>query len=330
MRMRRLLVLISIAISLGLLGLACAPKGQERAEQGRLKFTINSWIGWAPLYVALEEEFFGSTEVEIVRLEDAGARKSTMISGEVDGYASSLDNFALDSSLGVPGEMVLIFDESYGGDGIVVKESIQSIADLQGEKVAFQKGLPSHFLLLAALKEAGLGPEDVFQIDMDADKAGAAFVSGALDAAVTWEPWISQAAEVSGGRILLTTRDYPGLIVDAAVFRDDVLADRSGAVSDFINGWFRALDYWDANEADAVATMAKAYSLDEDEFRAFAEGVRFFDLAANKAYFGDADSAGKAFEVFNSAGSLWQEAGLVESSGSAMQRIDPTFVRRLE
>ena len=132
-----------------------APSGTS-STSAPLKVTINSWIGWAPLYLAQKKDLNGGVKIEITRVEDTGARKSTMIAGQVDGYASSVDNFALDSAQGVPGKIVMCFDESFGGDGIVSKKSIATVADLRGKKIGFQKGLPSHFLLLTVLQKAGL------------------------------------------------------------------------------------------------------------------------------------------------------------------------------
>src|SRR5205823_6256730 len=124
---------------------------------------------------------------------------------------------------------------------IVAKNSIQTVADLKGKTVAFQPGLPNHFLLLQVLQDAGLTYKDIKPVDMDADKAGAAFVAGALDAAVTWEPWLTKASQSGHGHILINTRQKPGVIVDALAFRDDVLSERKQAVAALVQAWFDAL-----------------------------------------------------------------------------------------
>lgn len=93
-------VLVGVAV-LAVVGiyLAVGPGGPPSDSEAPLRITINSWIGWAPLYLAQEKGLNEGVEVEILRVEDTGARKSTMISGEVDGYASSVDNFALDAAM---------------------------------------------------------------------------------------------------------------------------------------------------------------------------------------------------------------------------------------
>ena len=155
--MKKLSIFLSGLMVFALILSGCTKKPAE-IPKTKLSITINSWIGWAPLYLAKEKGLLGNTDLEIIRVEDTGARKTTMISGKVDGYASSVDNFALDSAEGVPGKIVLCFDESFGGDGIVSKKSIKEIENLKGKRVAFQKGLPSHFLLLTILEKAGLLP----------------------------------------------------------------------------------------------------------------------------------------------------------------------------
>ena len=156
------------------------------------------------MFIAREKGYFDGLKLDIAFTEDAGARRSAMIAGQVDGYASSVDNLAIDATFGVSGKTVMCFDESAGADGIVSRKNI-TWANIKGRKVAVQKGLPGHFLLLTALARHGLKPGDVEILDLDADKAGSGFVAGTLDVAVTWEPWISKAAEMTGGKKLLTT-----------------------------------------------------------------------------------------------------------------------------
>jgi NitT/TauT family transport system substrate-binding protein len=330
MKTKRQFLGILVAGLMAAFGAACGPKSAPPSAappQPPLKLTINSWIGWAPLYLADKKGLNNGVKMEITRVEDTGARKSTMIAQRVDGYASSVDNFSLDSAQGVPGKIVMCFDESFGGDGIVCKKSIAKVADLKGKKIGFQKGLPSHFLLLTVLQKAGLTPSDIQQEDLDADKAGAAFAAGKLDAAVTWEPWISKAAETADGKILVTTKDFPGLIVDTLVFRDEILGKRKDDVSKVIAGWFAALDYWKSHKEEADKIMADAYGLKLEEFKDMCAGVRFFDKARNQAYFGK-DNSGEIYRIFQSAGELWRAAGVIQKVENAEAKIDPSFIRQ--
>lgn len=313
-----------------IISLASCSNQNESVE--KVKISINSWIGWAPLYLAIEKNMlidrYGTKiDLQLVRIEDTGTRKNSMITGRVDGYASSVDNFALDASQGVPGKIVMCFDESNGGDGIVAKNNIKTIKDLKGKTVAVQPGLPGHFLLLHLLKENGLSVNDVRIINMDSDKAGAAFVSGKLDAAVTWEPWLSKANEMADGHKLITTKELPGLIVDVLVFQNPMLGNTK-VVNTIIGAWFKALNYWKMHKSESDSIMAKSYNLDVATFTDMCSGVRFYDLKLNQNYFGKNDTEGKIYSVFQSAIDVWKDTGLIKKTADINNFIDPDFIRK--
>lgn len=314
-------LLIAILFSCSFCGTA------RRAEPPRppLKISINSWVGWGPLFIAKERGLFGDTKFDIIFTEDAGARRSGMIAGQVDAYASSVDNLAIDGTFGVIGKTVLSFDESFGADGIVAKRGI-SFSNMKGRKVAVQKGLPGHFLLLSALQRNGLKPTDISILDMDADKAGSAFVGGSVDVAVTWEPWISKAITVPGAQKLFTTREYPGLIVDTLVVRDPVLKDRSPEIRTLIKGWFAALQWYEANSDEGNKIIASAYRLKSEEVKDIASGIRFCNLQRNRELLGTATSPGSAVALFTQAAGLWKDAGVTTSVLEAKSFFDASYL----
>ena len=52
-------------------------------------------------------------------------------------------------------------DWSNGGDGIVVRDTIKTMADLRGKTVVLAQNSPSHFFLLNALINGGVQPAEV-------------------------------------------------------------------------------------------------------------------------------------------------------------------------
>jgi NitT/TauT family transport system substrate-binding protein len=236
-----------------------------------------------------------------------------MISGQVQGSIDIVDSFTNAAAAGLPAKVVLKLDDSMGGDGIVVKKEISSIADLKGRTVAYPEGQPSHFFLLALLKEAGMGIDDIESRPMEADQAGAAFVSGGVDAAVTWEPWLTKASALPHGKILTTSREKPGLIADVFTVRRDYLAENPDVVEAFIRGWFRAVEYWKENPDDANRIMANAMGLSREEFEQMIVGVRYSDLEANRDFFQtDADGSSEFRRMIERASEIWQEEGIIE------------------
>src|SRR3989442_14285349 len=71
-----------------------------------------------------------------------------------------------------------------GGDGILAKNTIKSVQDLKGQKVAVNQGSVSEWFLAQVLQKNGLSLADVKEQNMKSGEAGAAFVAGQVDVAV--------------------------------------------------------------------------------------------------------------------------------------------------
>ncbi|MFV5491386.1 aliphatic sulfonate ABC transporter substrate-binding protein [Acinetobacter sp. ASP199] len=80
--------------------------------------------------------------------------------------------------------------------------NIQSIADLKGKKIAVTKAAGSHYLLIAALNQAGLSFQDITPAWLSPADGRAAFEHGGVDAWVTWEPYVSSGTVVQNAKIL--------------------------------------------------------------------------------------------------------------------------------
>ena len=77
---------------------------------------------------------------------------------------------------------------------IVHKNSpVQQLSDLKGKKVAVTKAAGSHYLLIAALKKAGLTFSDIQPAYLSPADGRAAFENNKVDAWVTWEPFLTSA-----------------------------------------------------------------------------------------------------------------------------------------
>ena len=104
---------------------------------------------------------------------------------------------------------------------------------MKGKKVGATLGEVNHFLLLVGLEKAGLKESDVALTNMSADDAGAAFVAGQLDAAVTWEPWVTKAKS-AGGHTIFTSAEIPDTIIDCVAVPKASVSAKRASYSAFI------------------------------------------------------------------------------------------------
>lgn len=88
------------------------------------------------------------------------------------------------------------------GQAILVLENspIQTIADLQGKKIAFDQGSSAHYVLIRALEKVGLEFSDIEPVYLTQPEALPKFRRGEVDAWVVWVPYTPTQ----------TRSDYPG------------------------------------------------------------------------------------------------------------------------
>jgi NitT/TauT family transport system substrate-binding protein len=166
-----------------------------------------------------------------------------------------------------------------------VSPKIKAFTDLRGRKIALEQYSISHFVLYTALERNGLAPRDVDIVNLPAGDAAAAFMSGRVDAAVVWNPWISQIQKSGTGRPLFTSTQMPGLIPDLLVANTRAIQSKHDDLVAMIRAWFDTEAFIRNSPDQAVAIMAKVVGMDPQQYRVFLPGTRFFDAAANRAAF---------------------------------------------
>jgi sulfonate transport system substrate-binding protein len=107
------------------------------------------------------------------------------------------------------------------GEGVLVKKDspIQKVSDLNGKRIAFNRGSNVHFFLVKLLEKNGLKMEDIKPVFLAPADAWAALEGGSVDAWAIWDPYMTAAIDRSGARIL---QDADGV----AANREFFLADR--------------------------------------------------------------------------------------------------------
>jgi len=296
-----------------------------------LRIGLVTWIGYGPLYIAKEKKFFEEQgiDVDLQRIEGDVERRAAIASGNLDGIALTLDAMIVLRSRGIPLRTVMAIDASNGGDGIVAVPEIRGIDELKGRQIAFPTGLPSHFLLYTVLKSRNLRMADVKPVVMDADQAGAAFASGKIDAAVTWEPWLSKASEIGKGHVLATSREFPETIEDVLFMREDVIAKRPRDVDGLIKAWYKAVAYVSEHPAESKAIMGRAFGLAPERVDKLLAGIRYEGEEGNKTAFGTGGSRGFLYPMYERISDAWMAERVIEKRDAPDRGIDPDFVRSL-
>jgi NitT/TauT family transport system substrate-binding protein len=314
----------------GVLLLSLVAAGAAAAEPLKIRYSI--WVGYGPLFLARDKGYFKEekVDVELVNVEDPKEGFFAMSAGRLDGVVSTIDTMVLYLKTGKEFQYVLALDDSAGGDGIVARKEIRSMKDLRGKKVAVNEGSVSQFFLNVLLRDAGMTQKDVQVVNMKQGDAGAAFVAEKVDAAVTWEPWLSKGKAAPHGHILVDSSKTPGLITDVLIFRRDVIEKRAPEIQGVVNAWNRAVAYWEKNPAESNEIMAKAvgdWLKDPKVFADVLTGVKFYNQAGNVRFFGTPQKPGDLYKVVQNALDIWGSFGKLQAKVAPKDLVSHRFVK---
>jgi len=149
------------------------------------------------------------------------------------------------------------------GEAILVPKNspLQSLADLKGKRIAVARGSNSHYLLIQALKKAGLTPADVNISYLTPADANAAFVQGNVDAWSIWDYYYAAAEARSGARVLVPGQ---GLIDNHAFFlaSKDVIAKYPAAVQAALEEVSKVDQWAESHPDDAAALLSQQIGIE--------------------------------------------------------------------
>ncbi|RZI83983.1 MAG: aliphatic sulfonate ABC transporter substrate-binding protein [Rubrivivax sp.] len=295
--------------------------------QAEVKVGVSDWPGWVAWYVAEQKGFFKKhgADVKLVWFANYTDSISALSSGQLDANSQTWSDTMGPLAKGLPLKTILVNDNSAGNDAVVVSPKIKSFKDLKGKKIALEEFSVSHFVLATALAKHGMKPSDVKIVNLSAGDAAAAFMTGRVDAAVVWNPWIHQIESSGKGKALFTSKDMPGLIPDLLVAQEKSIASKRKDLVGMIKAWFDTVKFIQDKPAEAAAIMSKVVSLKPDEYMVFLPGTKFFDAAANKAAF-DAKNAQSLPAVAPTIASFLLAHKLIDGKPDASKGIDASLL----
>lgn len=174
--------------------------------------------------------------------------------------------------------VVLVLDESRGGDQLLARSGLTSIADLRGQRVGVTLSTLGPFVLSRALEQAGLRLADVQMRNITLASMPSALAEGRVDAAVLFPPYSEQALRHPGLQRLFDSRAIPGEILDVLVVDPLILAAEPQMIARLVGVWQDAQRLARAEPQRSRALMARREGLSVEEFQRAEQGLRYFEL----------------------------------------------------
>lgn len=288
------------------------------AESKDVTMAFCTWTGYSPMFIAQEQGYFeeAGLNMDIQVIEDESTYAVLITKGSVQFLATAQDPNIKMYANGADSRFVLAMDASVGADGLVATEDIKTLDDLAGKKLALDKSASSYYFFLTALENgSSLTEDDIQVIDMgDTTEAGLAFMGGSVDAAIMWEPELSEALEtVEGAHALVTSADYPETILDSLVVNTAYAEENPEVVEAVEEAWYRAIDFLKENPEEAYEMMASGFEeVTAEDVASDVNGLMFYGREENESLL-DEDNEDSIFAVSQDMADFWMEKGECET-----------------
>ncbi len=231
--------------------------------------------------------------VEFVVNDDVEASLNAWKAGDIDLHWYTIDAFPTIIGGLRDFDPVVLWqaDWSRGGDAIVARRGIKSVADLKGKKIAVAEMTPSHSFLLYLLEAGGMTVDDIQIIPQaSAVDAAAAFKSKQVDAAVVWSPDDQDCLRAVPGSIVLeSSKNASHIIADFFFAKRDFVDKNRDKLAKLYEGWMRGAAEINTNPAakqKASKILSKGLGIPEADALAAINNVRLANHGDNMNFFG--------------------------------------------
>lgn len=287
------------------------------------------WPGFAGHYVAVANDFFKDEGITVTDnyFQIATDVNTALLAGKLDLAWTGVPDIVVMASQDPALRLIMLSDYSNGADGILAR-NVSNPEDLRGKNVAWES-LPLQALLLQKyLDSAGMTPKDINLQVMTAAEAATAFAAQKIDVAITYEPWLTTAAQEGQGQVVFSSKDT-NIIPVGLVAKESVIQERRDDILAFMRSIGRAVKFVRDNPQEANVIIAEKLGVEPDEIPTQLETVKLFDLEENQTIGFNADNPLNVIDSLEFAAKTSQEIGLISSPIDAKTLYDDSLIQAL-
>lgn len=235
----------------------------------KVRLGITDWPGYEYFYLAQEWELAEGIELQVNQHSSLKDQRFSYEQGDVDAITTTLTE-ALAICQEMPPrcpQLVLVLDESVGGDQLIAQRRVSDLAALRGETVGLERSVLGEYLLLRALETVDLRLGDV-KLVYDGPRALIdQFRDRSLAAVVTYPPYSDSLVNADAHHLLFSSSQLPGEVVDVLAVSPAFARHHPQRVEALVATWWAARDQARRRPDQAVALMARREGVSVQAFR---------------------------------------------------------------
>ncbi|MDA1273458.1 MAG: OmpA family protein [Verrucomicrobia bacterium] len=279
--------------------------GSDSLYKDEIAIAADSFSGYAVLRSEQMREELKAKHIKLTISDDKAdypARLKALREGKTQMAVFTIDSLITAGAAAgdFPGSIVLIIDETKGGDAIVArKDTVKSLQDLNDSnaQIVLTPGSPSEFLARVVVAHFNL-PKLPQKWWLEADGARAVYDAfrnakqGERKAFVLWEPYVSKALEQDTAHVLIDSSKLKGYVVDVLVAQRQFLRDRPDLVRTVLEAYLRAAYEYNQKAEGFTGLIREDASktgiekLNENQAQKVVAGIRWKNTLENYAHFG--------------------------------------------
>jgi NitT/TauT family transport system substrate-binding protein len=332
-----------------ILVLALSLTAVEAQSTNEVRVRVNLWVGCVGGLVAnggldtMPGSAFSNRGIKVSFkiIDDWTEGAAAFANNQVDVMLTTTDVWAKDYAQfrekGINARAFLMVDWSRGADGVIAKPGIVRIEDLDQKTIAFAPYTPSHFLLWKGLLMSGLTAEQKAGIKAravltkDGIEPATLFAQGKVDAAVTWDPDMTDAIRKrpGGGATIFTSKEANHVIADILVVSDDFAKRNPRLLENFALGWLEGVRFIKEQPVRAYGLIGtiREFGIPTETARIMLDGVQLSDLPENEAFFRISTQGQSDYgRIFHEAQTMYAGERVIRN---AISNPEPTASREL-
>lgn len=312
------------------------------SNSNEINISLDEWIGWKSVIDAngglttKSGSIFDKLgiKVNIHVMNDATQSSNAMIKGDLDaaGYTVNRYAFLYPKFKASNTEVVMPFITNFstGGDGIIAKADINGVEGLVGKKIAVPRFSEAQTLVWWLLQKSSLSQDQIAKIQKDMvmfdtpDEAAKAFFAGQVDAAATWQPYLSQAQETTGAKLLFSTKQANSIVLDGIVFNKKFYNANKDTVAKFIEGTLNASNLYTTEFTPIKDTMPLFATETNENIAAMAGDATLATYNDNVKLLDDT-----AKTLFTDMSNIWKTIGEESAAADVTTAFDSEIVKSL-
>lgn len=307
-----------------------------------INLSLDEWVGYATILQAngglttqpgsIYDRL--GIKVNINIINDATQSSNALIKGELDGAGYTINRLAFLSSkfsgANVDVVMPYITNYSNGGDGIIALSSINTIEDLVDARIGVPQFSESQAMIVWFVNQSNLSQENKDKIINNLilfetpDEAAKAFFAGKIDVAGTWQPYLTQAENMTDSHILFSTANSTKLIMSGVIFRNDFAKKNPELVSKFIDGTLQAIDSYDKELEVLRNSMPMFNGMSDEDIVGMTMDAALATWANNMDILKE-----DAKTIYSNMCDVWTSIGEVADSSNVDSLFDSTYMESL-